>query len=420
MTASDPEPAPRVSPGGPHLVRFDGVAAPFAFHDGTEDLLGPLAKILRGWPRRAAGTDDAPPLAHIRRRDETYRIEAPWLAEPVVESCLVRALGNLAVDVVEAYLHTHASRLCLHCGAVERDGRLVVFPSRSRAGKSTLMARLAAEGMPVFTDDVLPLSESDRDGISLGIPPRLRLPLPARASAQLRAFVSAHGGLGDEDYLYLDPPPPASVPYGRALPLGAIVLLDRREDGSARLVPAGRGEGLHELIVQNLAPTLGKGEAVPRLRDLVAALPCFTLVYSDLEDAAATIRAAFDDWARIAALAPAAARVARPEAGPQAADLPPAPPAARLYRRADNVVLHEIEDTPFLVDASGDAVFRLNPVALGVWNLLAVPLSPEQALAILAQAFPDDDPGCIASDVGDLFAALGASGLIVPHGEPPG
>jgi hypothetical protein len=177
----------------------------------------------------------AEPIIRVSRGAGEFRIDAPWLDEPVVENRPARAAANLVVDLVEAYLLAHPSNLCLHCGAAEFAGRLVVFPSRSRAGKSTLMARLAQGGMRIYTDDVLPLVNGERDGRSLGIAPRLRLPLPERASSALRGFVNEHSVLRDDDYAYLRQPSPACAAFGATAPLGAAVLLDRQEDGPPTL-----------------------------------------------------------------------------------------------------------------------------------------------------------------------------------------
>jgi hypothetical protein len=85
------------------------------------------------------------------------------------------------VSLAEALVSENPDRLCFHGGAALFGERLAIFPGRSRAGKSTMIARLAAGGHTVFGDDILPLDEVG-DGLALGVAPRLRLRLPAATS----------------------------------------------------------------------------------------------------------------------------------------------------------------------------------------------------------------------------------------------
>ncbi|EHK53331.1 hypothetical protein [Allomesorhizobium alhagi] len=118
--------------------------------------------------------------------------------------------------------------------------RLVVFPSTNRAGKSTLIARLAAEGVAVHADDLLPLTPDD-EGMSLGISPRLRLPLPETAGATLTRFVMENQGAADGRYKYLELAAPLLAPFGESCPIGAFVLLERQIHRAAELLAAPRG-----------------------------------------------------------------------------------------------------------------------------------------------------------------------------------
>ncbi len=418
MTHADDrsEPLPPVAP--PLHVLFEGLSRPVTFAGAAATLLERVAELTRGWPYRTLDSrDEEMPDAAVvvGREGASFRIDAPWLPQPVIERSALRAAANLAVDLIEAYLADRPSALGLHCGAAAFDGRLVLFPSRARAGKSTLMVRLAAGGVPVFTDDVLVLCNGDRDGLSLGMLPRLRLPIPAQAGTPFKAFVRSCRGPHDRDYRYVSMPPALAPRYGRVAPVGAIVLLDRVRDGPAELRPASRGDGLQELIGQNLSATVRSSDAVARLAALMERVPCLSLRYATLDDAFDLLQQRFakgDGYA----VARHATNVTSPQVG--AAPAPEAGPGPR-YRRARDVAVHAIDAERFLVHAETEAVFRLNPVAAGLWQLLSQPASVADAVSILHGAFPDRDLRQIEHDVATLFDALHSLGLIRPDRDLP-
>ena len=104
-------------------------------------------------------------------------------------------------------------------------GGLIVFPSTYRAGKSTLIAALAASGVRTHADDLMPLTQGE--GVALGINPRLRRPLPANAPDRLLMFVARHAGPRDRRYQYLDLPAPLLSPHGERRPILRANLLFR-------------------------------------------------------------------------------------------------------------------------------------------------------------------------------------------------
>ncbi|MEX0815206.1 MAG: PqqD family protein [Dongiaceae bacterium] len=403
------------------LLAFEGLSRPVALVD-SEMLLQPLAAVLHGWrfgpvsadPGSAGGFAEAsagaPPLITIRRAGGRYRVESPWLAAPVAYADPVDAVCALIVDLVRAYVADDPSLLCLHCGAAEFAGRLVIFPSRYRAGKSTLMARLAAAGSRVFADDVLPIAAPDNAGRALGIAPRLRLPLPAGAGQDFRDFVAAHRGPGNRRYLYLDLPPETLVRYGATAPIGGFVLLDRRTAGPAELTAAPRGQGLQRAILHNFAHGAAL-ETVDRLAALVAGGHCFTLRYSDLDAAAELLRATFAAWPP----RPPAARgdaAAPPAAAPRPRAAAPVAAGQRFVRRPD-VAVRELDHELFLVGADNRSIYHLNPIAAALWRLLDEPMPVEEAIGVLCEAFPEIDAARIEGDVNVLFADLTERGLLV-------
>lgn len=390
------------------LIAFAPLIRPVAFLDGSERLLDQLAMIADGWSSSPAAQATGEPLFTVCRSKGAFRIDAPWLDEPVIEPDAFRAAGNLAVDLAEAYLAENPALLSIHCAAALIGGRLMIFPSRSRAGKSMLSARLAAAGIPLFTDDLLVLTDPDDGlGMSLGLTARLRLPLPDGARAEFRGFVEGHAGPSDSDYLYLALAPELRPRFGRTAPIGAVVLLEREDAREAVIAPVSGGDGLQELILQNLSLGVGASDAVRRLRGLIERTPRFVLRYSDLDQACAQLLDRFGDWSAV--LAPAPSPQDKPGQGERPVFDDDGPPD---YRARAGVEVHMIDGGAFLVSGASDSIYRLDDISLGLWNLLREPTGIAEAVAILHGAFPDVERPVVDRDVRGFFAELAVRDLI--------
>jgi hypothetical protein len=277
----------------------------------------------------------------------------------------------------------------------------------SHTGKSTLAARLSAEALTLFCDDMLPLDRRGR-GIAVGIGPRLRLPLPTRSTVAFREHVARHIGPADDCYGFLNAPTVAH--HGRRAAVGAIVLLERRPEGPAQFRRAEPAEALGFLIKQNLASDRRPAEVLTRLRRLAAGVPCLRLEYSDLEDATALLTRTFAQWP------PRELRVLPARPGADAAPEAPAPPAdpGQSYRRRRGVSVRRFGGELFLSQAEEQRILRLNPVGGAVWKLLEVPLSPSEVADALGVAFPDVERERIESDVRQLLGDMLAFALVEP------
>lgn len=400
---------------------FAPLNLPVRFFGGAEDLLGSLALLSRGWTFQEvqAGDEGASPLV-VRREAGLYRIDAPWLDKPVREHDPFRAAANLAVDLLEACLDENPDMLTVHCATVEMDGRAVLFPASSRAGKSTLAARLAAEGLPVLGDDVIALTGKDApQAMSFGLFPRPRTPLPDHAGPSFRSFVDRHGNTRSGKYTYLDLPEAQAPWFGRTAPLGAVVLLDRAQDRPASLTRIGAGDGLQELLLQNLSPSLAMGEALPRLVSMLKGVPCLRLGYWNLDEAAARLATLFSnlpppqDTQSEGAETPAPSPSGRP-------DLGEATHAGPLFVRRAGIDRLIVDDGSFLVETWSGTVYRLNPVSNALWTLMEHPVSAERSGALLAAAFLDTDGTRIMADVKAHLAEMAGAGLIVESASAGG
>jgi hypothetical protein len=407
-------------------IAFEGHSAVIEVPD-CPVFLRTLRAAATGWP--FARTEcEAEPLAGVKAAGSGYALFSPWYeGNEIAGMTAVRAACGLVADMLTSYIDANPSRLCLHCGAALISGRLVMFPSRSHAGKSTLIARLAASGCQIFGDDVLPLDETDTQGMALGLAPRLRLPLPAHASAAFRSFISDNAGPCDDRYQYLSLAEDRLAPRGMTAPLGAIVLLDRQPGGGAAMGPARRADALKALIRQNFARGGPAGELLQRLHRLMDAAPRYTLRYSDLDEAAALLQRCFATWP------PSVDAAGWPQlkAGTGGGDdqgqafvdgqdpETPVLKAGQRWRQHTAIRLHVVGGEAFLTDASDDAIHHLNTVGTGLWRLLADGISPEEAANVLHGAFPAIGRDAIAHDIAALFTQLAGAGFILPLAGGP-
>jgi hypothetical protein len=396
--------------GAAMALAFDGVPFPVVFRD-CADLMAGLEQVLRGWPvRRVPEVPDGPRIEVAPDR-AGYRTDATWLDEALERASAASTICSLMVDLVQALVTHDASLLCLHCAAARLDDRLVVFTGPNRMGKSTLMARLAIDGIPIFADDLLLIAGPHDHGRSLGMRGRLRLPLPKGASASFRNFVAAHAGPRDERYLYVDAP--AFERFGATAPVGAVVLLERRRGITAHFVSAGRAEALRHLVQRNLARGEHAQTIMDRLHRVMTQSECVRLVYSDLDDAAALIAKTFSPWLTGEVATAAPPQTGAPAKGPFIGRRVVAVARHAMYRSHPDVAIRGVEGELFLAGANGDAIWHLNELGAAVWRVLAESASAADMATILTTAFPNADPATIARDIDALFARLAAHGLIV-------
>jgi hypothetical protein len=74
-----------------------------------------------------------------------------------------RALGRRLADALETLASTSSRTFAfLHAGGVEVDGRVILLPGRSHAGKSTLVTAFLKRGARYLSDDMVPVDSSLR------------------------------------------------------------------------------------------------------------------------------------------------------------------------------------------------------------------------------------------------------------------
>ncbi len=394
-------------------LQINDLAHPVAV-DRAPEVVDVLAAITSGWSIRP-GDPAAEPAIRVVRRRGRYGISTASRQGTRRQPTAVSAACSLVVDLVEAMADTRPDMLCLHAGAVRLGDGLVVFPSRRRAGKSTLIARLASRGVEVFADDVLPLVARD-DGIvahAFGVASRLRLPLPPTLPADLHRWSTDHAGPADAWYRYLDPAPGRLAPYGTEANVRAFVFLDRGpDDARPRLHRAPEAAALEALLLQNFGIAATAGEILGRIVRLSATAGLYVLRYGALDPAVELLLDRFSGEA-LPAAATELPLPLPPHQQPHDKARPVCGPALDgLLCRAPGLAVRTIHGRPFIGNDEDGAIFALDGVGAAVWALLDEPITLAEITEALTETFPEVAPPVIRADVAAFALNLRARRLV--------
>jgi hypothetical protein len=261
----------------------------------SEALYPHLFTILRDWEvkRLDQGADQLPVIT-IEKTEAGFQRNSRWLSKPAIFRNPVDAACDFIVDLLHAYVDNHEGLLCLHCAAVEFKQGLVVFPNTYRAGKSIFSLKLVSCGGRLFTDDVLPLTTQGNLGMALGILPRLRLPLPQSLRSVFSNFVSERAGPQNGRYCYVRLGERKQAALGATAPICGITILERDEAASApELIKTKKSIVVRDVILRNFARQNPALDIVDRLHSVVENAECYTLRYSDLDQAVKLLEDAF-------------------------------------------------------------------------------------------------------------------------------
>jgi hypothetical protein len=272
-------------PAGPLRVGGDDLAA----------LKSELGRLLPGW----AHADD---LAAIAADITVVRAATGYDVRARIKGCESLSAENLweaGYQTTSALFHLAAAagpdQWVAHAGAVERDGRLILFFGDTMAGKSSLALHLAAAGRRIFGDDrmiVAAPQSGPPTGSALGLARKLRLPLPEDFDPAAVAYARARQmAQTAEDVVYLRADGADVAPFGARLPIAAVVMLDRRPEAAPAISAIGAAEAVRRLIALSMAPHLSAGEQLALLARLVGAVPVLRLSAPGSAAAAAALLA---------------------------------------------------------------------------------------------------------------------------------
>jgi hypothetical protein len=275
------------------LFRIIGLRNPVALIN-CEELYPHLFAILRDWQiKRVDPTNDHQPVITIQNTTAGFQRQSRWLSKPKYFRNPIDAVCDFIVDLIHAYIADNEGMLCLHCAAVEFKQGLVIFPNTYRSGKSIISVKLASCGGRLFSDDVLPITGRKRLGVALGILPRLRLPLPELADQKFIDFVAKHEGPKNSRYLYVNLNEDEQPLFGTTSNICGITILQRDMTNKPQLVTAKKNFVLKDVILRNFARQNPALEILDQLYSIVEGAECYTLRYSDLDQAVALVEDVF-------------------------------------------------------------------------------------------------------------------------------
>jgi len=396
-----------------HLY-FDGLAHPLRL-TGCADLTNDFPTLFPDRDYREGKQDDHPVIS-IQREGGKYHLSTSWLDKTVSYTDKVDVLCDLIAKIAVARSFTDLEALYLHAAAVEINGRAVVFPSQYRAGKSFLTACLLAEGHRYVGDDIAPLVLDSCKVRSPGFSPRLRLPLPDTTNEKSRCFIESHTALAGKRYTYLNLEQELRMARNELLDIGAFVLLEREEGAQAQLEELPVATVFQQLIKQNFAREVDGSRILSTLTQAVSNAQCVKLRYDRADEAVSLLTEHFASW-------PSQSNVLQFESGSPGtegiATGANTPEASALAKSADECFIRNrlvqkirIEGENFLASPDGKAIYHLNQVGSGIWELLSEPTSKELIISTLETAFPGTEKSIIEQDVTKILNRLQLKQLI--------
>jgi len=182
-----------------------------------------------------------------------------------------KALQLAVADAFETLASTHSGTFAfLHAGGVEVDGRVIVLPGRSHAGKSTLVAAFLERGAKYLSDDMIPI---DRKLLAHPFPRPIGIRTktggsPRRTPIEKMGATHADGPL-----------PMAMVWSGTYDPLKITPSFNLRNGGRA----------FADLLAQSPGARIRPSVIVPILSEIARTVPVYTGVRGDAGEMVAAV-----------------------------------------------------------------------------------------------------------------------------------
>lgn len=393
-------------PDGIVHLKFDDMSKPVKFVDCGK-LIECLESVFPTWDIIEVSLADSKENAilSVTRENNAYCIDGFWLDKPMRRADKVDAVCGLVAELIRAYVREDSRLLCLHGASAEFSGKLVVFPSQYRSGKSVLSACLASSGIQLYGDDVLPISLAEGKGIAPGLALRLRRPLPENLTRKSADFIRSHTGLTGKQYQYLDLGDEQLAQKGAQAPIGAFVLLEREENAIATFEETSEAEVLRQVVWQNFAREAEAPHILEVLSQLVAKSQHYRLRFDRAEDAVKLLTEKFKTWPDKAGHPNR--KLAQSEVNDKNALLP-----GYFLGKPDTSVIQVVDDS-FIADKQGAAIHHLNTIGTAIWTLLAEPMRIDDMVDLLLTAFPEIDADSTTEDVKELINELIDKGLLL-------
>jgi len=396
-------------------LKFDDLDATVAL-DVDQKFVDALPVVFPHWAHTIVQQDNDNSFATVTLTDSKYIITSPYMDDPATFKDPANTLCSLIVELAWARLREDTSLLCLHGAAIAFAGRLVIFPSTRRAGKSTLTVALAAAGKKVFTDDFLPLKATNGgllSGISSGISPRLRLPLPDQIGPVALDYIQNRSMIQNRQYRFVTPRTGELAKFGDTAPIGSLVFLERTEGATAKIEPVSKSDALTALIKQNFSRAMNAAGILKMLDFITKSAPAYRLIYDDAEQAVALLESRFQGWNQTAPTIPASLDNTVFESALETEFIPEALDISKgSFIHASGIEEVSSDGKRFLTGHNGKSIHYLNDGAVNIWRLLEEPTSTTEAIEMLCAVFPDHPAEDIRRDVTATFTEFARNGLL--------
>lgn len=379
-----------------------------------------LQVVFPHWPFSITDTPESNVFATIVLANQKYTLSSPFMEKAKTYNDPVNAICALIVELAWARLREDTTLLCLHGAAVEINGRLLVFPSTRRAGKSTLTVAMAAAGSRVFTDDFLPLQISENgqiSGLASGISPRLRLPAPDQLGKKAQEYIKDRRWISNRQYKYIAPFKDHLAHFGDTAPIGGLIFLDRKDGVKATLTKVSQSETLKTLITQNFSRAINAGSILKMLQFIASAAPSYTLEYDNTEDAINLIEHHFQEWQSPPPAVKGELGEAFFSSALDAEQCPILDISAGPLMQAQGITEISSDGKNFLSGQNGKSIHYLNDGAATIWRLLAEPVSVKEVIEILCSVFPEHPAEDINRDVLTTIGNFAKNGLLMNAGK---
>jgi len=388
----------------PVYLYFEGLNHPLCFID-CEHLTESFSILFPEWDYSVGEHRDTP-IISIKFESNEYRLSRSWSNEIKTYTDKIDILCELVAQILLAKSFSDSEALYLHAASVVINGRAIVFPSQFRAGKSLLTACLTAAGCKYFCDDVFPLTIGECKGKPLSVAPRLRLPLPDTIDLECKNSIESHMKLRGKRYAYLELEKELRVTKDILFDVGAFVLLERREGRDAEIEELPAAVIFQQLIKQNFAREIDASLILLTLSQAISQAQCLKIYYDRAGDAVILLNEYFSSWPSESTNA---------ESKSYALEL-----QNRESELTDKDCLVQnkgvqkikIDGESFLTSSDGQAIYHLDMVGSGIWELLSEQISKDEIIEILATAFPETDKATIEKDTLKVLSTLKINNLI--------
>lgn len=141
-----------------------------------------LSATLSGWQIVDGSPDDQPEIA-VCRDEKRFLIDSITLEKPSIATDVIDALNYIFLAMAYLYKARSGRTVLLHGVAFRSGSEISVVFGRKGAGKSSLVFSKALEGHRVFADDLLIWDIGLNQFKALGLPLRMRRPIPEHLRA---------------------------------------------------------------------------------------------------------------------------------------------------------------------------------------------------------------------------------------------